>query len=81
MAPDELGFVGIAVVLVCVLSTARGVLATVTAVPLVAQALQLLGLAFLAQLAWRRSGGLRGLADRVPRVSWPTPTPTPGPSS
>lgn len=51
---NETTLVVVAVAFVCVMSTMRGMLATVTSVPLAGQALQILGLIYLARWAWTR---------------------------
>jgi len=63
----------VAVIVMCAVSTLRGALTTVTTVPFVGQALQVLGVVFLVQLAWTRWGG-----QNMPNISaWlPTPLPT-----
>ena len=50
-------FLSVALVVMCALSTVRGAMASITTMPFVAQALQVLGLVYLAQMAWARVGG------------------------
>ena len=66
---NEMTLVAVAVALVCVMSTMRGLLATITGVPLVGQALQVLGLVYLAQLAWAR---WRPSTDETSTYTWPS---------
>ena len=54
LSRDEMTLAAVAVAFVCIMSTMRGMLATLTAIPLAGQALQVLGLVYLAQLAWAR---------------------------
>ena len=77
---DETTLVVVAVAFVCVMSTMRGMLSTVTSIPLAGQALQVLGLIYLAQWAWARWRP-RGAWTLPPMPSWPpyaaAPTQTP----
>lgn len=78
---EDTKFVGIAVLVFCVLAAGRGVLATLTTIPLVGPALQVIGLVTVARWAWakwrpqvsvERTLGTLGRA-----VSAMTSTPTP----
>lgn len=75
MDQDEMNFVGVALLVFCALASARGILSTITTVPLVGQALQVMGLVYVAQLAWKNWGRdkLREKAKAwMPTVKWPT---------
>jgi len=64
----------VAIGVICAVSTLRGALSTVTTVPFVGQALQVLGAVYLVQLAWQQ-WGTKGVPDIK---AWlPTPLPTP----
>ena len=67
----------VAIAVICAVSTLRGALSTVTTVPFVGQALQVLGAVYLVQLAWQQWG-----TGRVPNIAaWlPTPLPSVSPS-
>lgn len=79
-------FLSVALVVMCALSTVRGAMASITTMPFVAQALQVLGLVYLAQMAWARVGGqVRGQVRRygwdwralVPTTPYNAPSTTP----
>ena len=85
-------FLSVALVVMCALSTVRGAMASITTMPFVAQALQVLGLVYLAQMAWARVGGPgRGqVGGQVRQYGWdwralvpttPSTTPSATPSA